>query len=82
MDECFPMNTRRPARPRARLRHVYWIGGASGAGKSTVARRIAAAHGLYLLFEQTRRLDLPAIEIDTATNEDELARRVTQAFGL
>ncbi len=28
-----------------RLRHVYWIGGGSGAGKSTIARRIAAQHG-------------------------------------
>jgi 2-phosphoglycerate kinase len=28
------------------LRHVYWIGGGSGGGKSTVARRIAARHGL------------------------------------
>ena len=27
---------------RARLRHVYWIGGGSGAGKSTIARRMAA----------------------------------------
>jgi 2-phosphoglycerate kinase len=26
--------------------HVYWIGGGSGAGKSTVAQRIAAEHGL------------------------------------
>jgi hypothetical protein len=33
---------------RARLRHVYWIGGGSGAGKSTIARRIAARHGLQL----------------------------------
>ena len=33
---------RRPAG----LEHVYWIGGGSGAGKSTVARRIAARHGL------------------------------------
>ncbi len=31
---------------RERLRHVYWIGGGSGAGKSTVARRLAARHGL------------------------------------
>lgn len=31
---------------RERLRHVYWIGGGSGAGKSTVARRVAARHGL------------------------------------
>jgi hypothetical protein len=34
------------AMPRERLRHVYWIGGGSGAGKSTIARRIAARHGL------------------------------------
>jgi adenylylsulfate kinase-like enzyme len=33
---------------RAPLRHVYWIGGGSGAGKSTVARRMAARHGLRL----------------------------------
>jgi hypothetical protein len=34
---------------RARLRHVYWIGGGSGAGKSTIAGRLAASHrlGLY-----------------------------------
>jgi 2-phosphoglycerate kinase len=32
----------------ARLGHVYWIGGASGAGKSTMARRLAARHGLRL----------------------------------
>lgn len=33
---------------RKQLRHVYWIGGGSAAGKSTVARRIAARHGLRL----------------------------------
>jgi 2-phosphoglycerate kinase len=33
---------------RTRLRHVYWIGGGSGGGKSTIARRIAARHGLRL----------------------------------
>jgi 2-phosphoglycerate kinase len=32
----------------ARLRHVYWIGGGSGAGKSTIARRLAARHTLRL----------------------------------
>lgn len=32
----------------AQLRHVYWIGGGSGAGKSVIARRMAARHGLYL----------------------------------
>ncbi|MEV0620029.1 shikimate kinase [Nonomuraea sp. NPDC050404] len=31
-----------------RLRHVFWIGGASGAGKSTIGRRLAARHGLRL----------------------------------
>lgn len=30
------------------LRHVYWIGGGSGSGKSTVARRLAAHYGLHL----------------------------------
>ena len=29
----------------ARLEHVYWIGGGSGAGKSTIALRLAARHG-------------------------------------
>jgi 2-phosphoglycerate kinase len=28
------------------LQNVYWIGGGSGAGKSTIARRLAAQHGL------------------------------------
>jgi cytidylate kinase len=31
---------------RDRLRHVYWIGGGSGAGKSTVAGRLADRYGL------------------------------------
>jgi 2-phosphoglycerate kinase len=31
---------------RARLGHVYWIGGGSGAGKSVTARRLAGQHGL------------------------------------
>jgi 2-phosphoglycerate kinase len=35
-----------PAALQAWLRHVYWIGGGSGAGKSTIARRLAARHGL------------------------------------
>ena len=29
-------------------RHVYWTGGGSGAGKSVIARRVAARHGLGL----------------------------------
>lgn len=31
---------------RARLQHIYWLGGGSGAGKSTIAQRIAARSGL------------------------------------
>jgi 2-phosphoglycerate kinase len=30
------------------LGHVYWLGGGSGAGKSTIARRVADGHGLRL----------------------------------
>jgi len=33
---------------RDRLSHVHWIGGGSGAGKSTIARRIAAERGWRL----------------------------------
>ncbi|TDE42061.1 hypothetical protein E1295_28510 [Nonomuraea mesophila] len=45
------MVTERPgevAALRERLRHVRWIGGGSGAGKSTVARRLADRHGFHL----------------------------------
>lgn len=33
---------------REQLQHVYWIGGASCAGKSTIARRLADQHGLHV----------------------------------
>lgn len=33
---------------RGRLAHVYWLGGGSGAGKSTIARKLAQRHGLTL----------------------------------
>lgn len=35
-------------RVREDLRHVYWIGGGSCAGKSTIARRLADQYGLQL----------------------------------
>ena len=35
-------------RPGHRLDHVYWVGGGTGAGKSTIAKRLAAQHGLCL----------------------------------
>jgi len=46
MSSKWDENTADGAALRERLRHVYWIGGGSGAGKSTNARRIAARHGL------------------------------------
>jgi 2-phosphoglycerate kinase len=41
-----PEHQEEAAALRARLGHVYWIGGGSGAGKSVTARRLAAQHGL------------------------------------
>lgn len=35
-----------------------------------------------LLREETKRLELPAIEIDASMTEDDLAERVTETFGL
>ena len=34
---------------RTALQHVYWLGGGSGAGKSTVARRLADRHGCVVV---------------------------------
>jgi 2-phosphoglycerate kinase len=51
---------------RERLRHVYWIGGGSGAGKSTIARRIAARHGLRLYATD----DVMADQARRSTHED------------
>lgn len=34
--------------PGSRLRHVYWIGGGSGGGKSTIAKSLADQYGLRL----------------------------------
>lgn len=65
---------------RERLRHVYWIGGGSGAGKSTIARRLAARHGLRLyatddvMADHARRstpADSPFLSDFTAMNMDE-----------
>jgi hypothetical protein len=35
-----------------------------------------------LLCEETKRLELPAIKIDTTMTEDDLTARVTETFGL
>src|SRR5687768_1132234 len=51
---------------RERLQHVYWIGGGSGAGKSTIARRIAGQHGLRVYATD----DMMAEHARRSTNED------------
>jgi hypothetical protein len=48
------------------LRHVYWIGGGSGSGKSTVARLIAGEHGLQLYATD----DVMADHAERSTPED------------
>ncbi|GGM06758.1 hypothetical protein ACFFX1_27320 [Dactylosporangium sucinum] len=62
------------------MRHVYWIGGGSGAGKSTVARALAARHGLRLyatddvMAEHARRCppaDCPCLARFAAMSMDE-----------
>jgi len=64
-----PPGTRRGpdrAELRERLRHVYWIGGGSGAGKSTIARRVAAEHGLRVYATD----DVMAEHARRSTSED------------
>src|SRR6266850_5183777 len=51
---------------REQLQHVYWIGGGSGAGKSTIARRIAAQHGLSVYATD----DVMADHARRSTHED------------
>lgn len=44
------LNEPAAARPslRQRLRHVYWVGGGSGSGKSTIARRLGDHYGMQV----------------------------------
>ena len=81
-----PASGRLPQRPvesgslRERLRHVYWIGGGTGAGKSTMARHLAARHGL-LVYSTDQvmadhgnpcgALDCPYLDEFTAMDMDE-----------
>ncbi len=46
METMAEISERTPPALRERLRHVYWVGGGSGAGKSAIARRLAARYGL------------------------------------
>src|SRR5262245_7045997 len=80
-------STRQPCEGRMRpddlpdrLRHVRWIGGGSGAGKSTIAARIAARHGLQVYLtdkvmpDHARRStpeDAPSLSLFKAMDMDE-----------
>ena len=63
-----------------RLRHVRWIGGGSGAGKSTIAAHVASRHGLQLystddvMRDHARRStaeDAPSLSLFAAMDMDE-----------
>jgi 2-phosphoglycerate kinase len=65
---------------RDHLQHVYWIGGGSGAGKTVVARRIAAQYGLHVYAtddvmqahaSRTTRDDAPLLHAFMAMDMDE-----------
>jgi 2-phosphoglycerate kinase len=65
---------------RRKLRHVFWIAGASGSGKSTIARRLAEERGLHLystddvMAEHARRVsprDSPHLARFSAMDLDE-----------
>ncbi len=65
---------------RGDLRHVYWLGGASGSGKSTVARQLAATYGFHLYDtdevmadhgSRTRSDDCPLMTAFAAMDADE-----------
>src|SRR5262245_8695628 len=67
-----------PAPPAHRLRHVLWIGGGPGAGKSTVARLLAARHALRVYSTDdamadhaARCKDCPALHRFAAMDMDE-----------
>jgi hypothetical protein len=80
MSSKWDENTADGAALRERLRHINWIGGGSGSGKSTVASRIAAQHGLRLyvtddmMADHARRNsheDCPLLHTFLAMNMDE-----------
>jgi len=63
---------------REQLQHVYWIGGGSGAGKSTIARRIAAQHGLRVYATD----DVMADHARRSTNDDSPLLHRFMAMGM
>ena len=77
-----------------RLRHIRWIGGGSGAGKSTVARLLAEEYGLHLYqcddtqsahTARSNAADHPMLHTFLAMSSasiHELATRVAQCLGI
>jgi adenylylsulfate kinase-like enzyme len=68
----------------ARLGHVYWIGGGSGAGKSTIARRLAAQHGLrvYAVDAEMAKLAARSTPHDAPFLDKFRKMSVRRVFGL
>jgi 2-phosphoglycerate kinase len=69
-----------PETLRSCLKNVYWIGGGSGAGKSTIARRVGRQHGLHVfatdevMSDHTARMrpeDAPYLSIFKLMDMDE-----------
>ena len=60
------------------LQHVYWIGGGSGAGKSTIAHRLAAQHGLRVYSTD----DIMPDHARRSTNEDSPLLHAFMAMGM
>lgn len=80
MSPKLPVDTLDSSPLREQLKHVYWIGGGSCAGKSTIALRIAAKHGLHVyatddvMADHTRRStyeDSPLLHRFMAMDMDE-----------
>lgn len=68
MSPKLPGETVGSATLREQLKHVYWIGGGSCAGKSTIARRLAAQHGLRVYATD----DVMADHARRSTHQDSL----------
>ncbi|WP_068013470.1 AAA family ATPase [Nocardia mexicana] len=67
-------------RTAARLRHVYWVGGGSGAGKSTVARRLAARYGLHVYSTDDAMADHAGRATDAPMLHDFLAMSMDERW--
>jgi len=66
--------------PQAMLETFHWF---RGEGFSMIIEDILRLPMFtHRLYKEARRLELNAIEVDTTMTVDDLARRVTESFGL